>query len=408
MKKLFKAKDPKSLMLRTHCQTSGVSLAAQDPYNNVVRTTLEALAAVMGGTQSLHTNALDEAVALPTDFSARIARNTQLILQEESGICGVVDPLGGSYYVEALTNEMIKGAQKIIADTEKMGGMTEAIIAGIPKLKIEESAALRQARIDKGEDVIVGVNKYQPEVDEDLDILNIDNAEVLKGQVKRLKEIRKNRDDVVCKKALADLESAAMGQGNLLEACVVAMRARASVGEVSSALEKIFTRHAATTRSVSGIYGGALAENEEFSMIKDKIDKFAKEHGRRPRMLVVKMGQDGHDRGAKIIATAFADIGFDVDIGPLFQMPEEAARQGIENDVHVIGVSSQAAAHRTLVPSLMEALRAEGADDILVVCGGVIPPGDFDFLKCVGVAAVYGPGTNIAKAAEDILEKIGG
>lgn len=410
MQQMFQPKNPKSLMLRTHCQTSGVSLAAQDPYNNVIRTTIEALAAVLGGTQSLHTNALDEAVALPTDFSARIARNTQLILQEESGVGKVVDPLGGSYYVESLTAEMIRGAQAIIAEVEEMGGMTAAINSGVPKLKIEESAAIRQARLDKRESVIVGVNKYTLQKEEDLDILNIDNEKVLSEQVKRLKATRSGRDEVRCREALLALSAAAKKQGaghNLLAKSIEAVRERASVGEVSDALEQVFTRHRATTRSVSGIYGGALAEDSDFKAVSERIDDFAKRQGRRPRLLVVKMGQDGHDRGAKIIASSFADIGFDVDIGPLFQMPEEVARQAIENDVHVIGVSSQAAAHRILVPKLLEALRAGGAEDIIVVCGGIIPPQDYDFLLECGVKGIYGPGTNIATAAGDILKQIG-
>ncbi len=399
-------KNPASLALRTHCQTSGVSLTEQDPYNNVIRTTIEAMAAVLGGTQSLHTNALDEAIALPTPFSARIARNTQLILQEETGIPHVIDPLGGSYYVESLTASLATEAMKLISEVEALGGMTKAVESGLPKLRIEESAARRQARIDRGEDVIVGVNKYQSDGEpaKELHLLDIDNTRVRDAQIARLRKIRATRDEGKCRAALDALTKAASsGQGNLLALSIEATRARATVGEISDALEKVFTRHRATTRSISGVYGAAYAGDTGFQRIQAEVRGFAEEEGRRPRLLVVKLGQDGHDRGAKIIATAFADIGFDVDIGPLFQTPEEAARQAIENDVHVIGVSSQAAGHKTLVPQLVTALRAAGADDILVICGGVIPPQDYDYLMKAGVAAIYGPGTNIPLAASEIL-----
>jgi len=402
----FAPQNPASLALRTHCQTSGVSLTEQDPYNNVIRTTIEAMAAALGGTQSLHTNALDEAIALPTPFSARIARNTQLILQEETGIAHVVDPLGGSYYVESLTASLAAAAMKLIGEVEALGGMTKAVESGMPKLRIEESAARRQARIDRGEDVIVGVNKYQSDGEpaKELHLLDIDNSKVRESQIARLRKLRAGRDESKCRAALDALTAAAeSGKGNLLALSIEATRARATVGEISDALEKVFTRHRATTRSISGVYGAAYAGDTGFQRIQAEVRGFAEEEGRRPRLLVVKLGQDGHDRGAKIIATAFADIGFDVDIGPLFQTPEEAARQAIENDVHVIGVSSQAAGHKTLVPQLVTALRAAGADDILVICGGVIPPQDYEFLLKAGVAAIYGPGTNIPLAASEIL-----
>ena len=403
----FAPRDPKSLMLRTHCQTSGVSLTEQDPYNNVVRTTVEAMAAVLGGTQSLHTNAFDEALGLPTPFSARIARNTQLIIAEETGIPKVVDPLGGSYYVEALTQELVDAARTLIVEVEALGGMTKAVDQGLPKLRIEESATRRQARIDRGDEVIVGVNKYRPDAPETVDVLDIDNTAVRERQVARLKSVRESRDDRAVTKALqAMTEAARGGTGNLLTLAVEAARARATVGEISDALEAVYTRHRAVIRSVSGVYGAAYTGDEGFRRIQADVDAFAEAEGRRPRMLVVKMGQDGHDRGAKVIATAFADIGFDVDIGPLFQTPEEAARQAIENDVHVVGVSSQAAGHRTLVPALVEALRAEGAEDVLVVCGGVIPPQDYEELLNAGASAIYGPGTNIPKAAAEILDLI--
>jgi methylmalonyl-CoA mutase len=404
IQKHFQPKDPKSLMLRTHCQTSGWSLTEQDPYNNIVRTAVEGMAAALGGTQSLHTNSFDEAVGLPTDFSARIARNTQLILQEETHITKTVDPLAGSYYVESLTGAMIDEARRLIDEIEAMGGMTKAVDTGWPKMKIEESAAARQARIDRGEETIVGVNKYKPAEPDQVDVLDIDNDKVREGQIALLTRIRESRDEAACAAALEEITKASeSGEGNLLDLAVKATRARATVGEISDAMEKAFTRHRAVIRSVSGVYGSAYQGDEGFMAIQKDIEGFQERHGRRPRMLVVKMGQDGHDRGAKIIATAFADIGFDVDIGPLFQTPEEAADQAIEADVHVVGVSSQAAGHKTLVPQLIKALKAKDAGDILVVCGGVIPPQDYDFLMSAGVSAVYGPGTNIPVAAAEIL-----
>jgi methylmalonyl-CoA mutase len=395
---------PGSMMLRTHCQTSGVSLTEHDPYNNIVRTAYEALAAALGGTQSLHTNSFDEAMALPSDLSARIARNTQLILAEEAGITHVVDPLGGSYYVEALTHSLAHEATKLIDEVEELGGMTKAVESGMPKLRIEEAAARRQARIDRGEEVVVGVNKYQPEGNDDVEIRAVDNTVVREQQIARLRKVRETRDDTRVREALERLTQGAAGDANLLELSIDAVRARATVGEISDALEKVFSRHRATIRSISGVYGSAYEGDEGYARIRREIEEFAKVEGRRPRMLVVKMGQDGHDRGAKVIATAFADIGFDVDVGPLFQSPEEAARDAIENDVHVVGVSSQAAGHRALVPELIQGLRKQGGDDILVVCGGVIPPQDHEFLLDAGVAAIYGPGTNIPHAAAEILE----
>lgn len=404
MKEKFDPKNEKSLMLRTHCQTSGVSLTSKDPYNNVMRTTIEAMSAVLGGTQSLHTNALDEALALPTEFSARIARNTQLVIQEETGITNVVDPLAGSYYVESLTDQLVKEAQVLINEVEELGGMTKAVESGMPKLRIEQAAALRQARIDRGEEVIVGVNKYQLDEEPDVDILDIDNTAVREAQVTQLKKIRSERNSESCQKALDALTDAAKtGEGNLLELAVDAARERATVGEMSDALEKEWGRHQAETRTISGVYGSAYEGDEDFAAIQESVEDFAREAGRRPRMLVAKMGQDGHDRGAKVIATAFADIGFDVDISPMFQTPEEAARMAVENDVHVVGVSSQAAGHKTLVPQLIDALKKQGANDIKVVCGGVIPPQDYQVLYDAGVAAVYGPGTNIPEAAIEVL-----
>ena len=400
------AQNPRSKMLRTHCQTSGVSLAEQDPYNNVVRTAYEAMSAVLGGTQSLHTNALDEAIALPTEFAARIARNTQLILQEETGVTKVVDPLAGSYYVESLTAELAEAAWKLIEEVDEMGGMTKAVASGMPKLRIEETAARRQADIDRGTDVIVGVNKYRLEKEEDLDIRDIDNAKVLAGQVAALKRIRDGRDQAACDAALAELTRRAKEGGNLLEAAVEAARARATVGEISMAMEDAFGRHRAEVKTLAGVYGAAYEGDEGFAAIQKSVEQFAEDEGRRPRMLVVKMGQDGHDRGAKVIATAFADIGFDVDVGPLFQTPEEAAQDAIDNDVHVVGISSQAAGHKTLAPQLIAALRAQGAGDILVICGGVIPAQDYKFLQDAGVKAIFGPGTNIPDAAQDILRLI--
>jgi methylmalonyl-CoA mutase len=403
----FEPKNPMSLALRTHCQTSGVSLTEQDPYNNVVRTAVEAMAAVLGGTQSLHTNSFDEALALPTPFSAKIARNTQLIIAEETGVTKVVDPLAGSYYVESLTAELADAARKLIAEVEAMGGMTKAVETGMPKLKIEEAAARRQAAVDRGDEVIVGVNKYRSNEPSPVELLDIDNTRVREQQIARLKKIRASRDGAKVQATLDALtRMAETGEGNLLAGAIEATRARATVGEISDALEKVYARHRAVIRSVTGVYGSVYDGDEGFAKICADVAAFAEKEGRRPRMLVVKLGQDGHDRGAKVIATAFADIGFDVDIGPLFQTPEEAARQAIENDVHVVGISSQAAGHKTLVPALIQALRAEGADDIIVVAGGVIPPQDYDGLRAEGVAAIYGPGTNIPAAAAEILSLI--
>ena len=400
------AKNLRSKMLRTHCQTSGVSLQEQDPYNNVIRTAYEAMSAVLGGTQSLHTNALDEAMALPTDFSARIARNTQLILQEETGVSNVVDPLAGSYYVEKLTADLADAAWRLIEEVDEMGGMTKAVAAGMPKLRIEETAARRQADIDRGDQVIVGVNKYRLNEEDDLDIRDIDNDAVRAAQVNRLEKIKKQRDENNCSHALSTLEAVAAGGGNLLAAAVEASRARATVGEISMAMEKVFGRHRAEVKTLAGVYGAAYEGDEDFIAIQHELEKFTKDEGRRPRMLVVKMGQDGHDRGAKVIATAFADIGFDVDVGPLFQTPEEAAQDAIDNDVHVIGISSQAAGHKTLAPKLIEALNQRDAGDILVICGGVIPQQDYEFLYEKGVKAIFGPGTNIPAAASKILDLI--
>ncbi|OUS37019.1 methylmalonyl-CoA mutase [Rhodobacterales bacterium 56_14_T64] len=402
----FGAKFERSKMLRTHCQTSGVSLQEQDPYNNVVRTAYEAMAAALGGTQSLHTNALDEAIALPTDFSARIARNTQLILQEETGITNVVDPLAGSYYVESLTAELADKAWALIEEVEEMGGMTKAVASGMPKLRIEESAAKRQAMVDRGEEVVVGVNKYRLDKQDPIDILDVDNVAVRESQVARLEQIRATRDETACQAALDALTSCAKDGGNLLAAAVEAARARATVGEISMAMENEFGRHRAEVKTLAGVYGAAYEGDEGFAAIQKSIGNFAEEEGRRPRILVVKMGQDGHDRGAKVIATAFADIGFDVDVGPLFQTPDEAAQDAIDNDVHVIGISSQAAGHKTLAPQLVQALKDQGAEDILVICGGVIPQQDYQFLYDAGVKAIFGPGTNIPEAAQNILQLI--
>ena len=397
------AQKPGSKMLRTHCQTSGVSLTEQDPYNNVVRTTIEALAAVLGGTQSLHTNSFDEAIALPTDFSARIARNTQLIIAEESGVTHVVDPLGGSYYVEALTDSLADEAWKLIEEVEALGGMTKAVESGMPKLRIEEAAARKQAAIDRGEEVIVGVNKYRLAEEGRVEVRDVDNASVRESQLARLAALKANRDEARCQAALQALEDGARGTGNLLALSIEATRARATIGEISDAMERVFTRHRATIRSIAGVYGSAYEGDEDFAQVQAAVDAFAAEAGRRPRILVAKLGQDGHDRGAKVIATAFADLGFDVDVGPLFQTPEEAARDAIENDVHVVGVSSQAAGHKTLVPELIAQLRKQGGDDILVVVGGVIPAQDYDELREAGVAAIFGPGTNIPAAAREIV-----
>jgi methylmalonyl-CoA mutase len=402
----FGPQDPRSSMLRTHCQTSGVSLTEQDPHNNVVRTTIEAMAAVMGGTQSLHTNSFDEALGLPTEFSARIARNTQLILAEESGITQTVDPLAGSYYVESLTASLADRARAIITEVEELGGMTKAIASGMPKLRIEEAAARRQARIDRGEEVVVGVNKYRLEQRDLIDVLDIDNTAVRNQQLARLAQVKADRDTEACQAALAALTEAARNGSNLLAASVEAARARATVGEISDAMEMVFGRYVAETRTISGVYGAAYQGDEEFEAIVERVRAFAEEQGRQPRMLVVKMGQDGHDRGAKVIATAFADIGFDVDIGPLFQTPAEAARDAVDHDVHVVGVSSQAAGHKTLVPELIDELRRAGADDVVVVVGGVVPPQDYDELISAGVGGVFGPGTNIPTAAAEVLDLI--
>ena len=401
----FNPSDPRSLMLRTHCQTSGVSLTSEDPYNNIVRTTIEALAAVLGGTQSLHTNSFDEALALPTDFSAHIARNTQLILREEAGINRVVDPLGGSYYVESLTASLATHARSLIDEIEDMGGMTQAIINGIPKLRIEEAAARKQARIDRGEEVVVGVNRYEASEETEVDILSIDNSEVLKTQVDRLEAVRANRNQEKCQQALDVLQSAAGHNGaNLLEYAVEAARARATVGEISLALEEKFGRYQAQVRTISGVYGEAYQQDETFQQLRRDVKAFADQVGRRPRILVAKLGQDGHDRGARIIATGFADVGFDVDIGPLFQTPEEVVQQALDNDVHVIGVSSQAAGHSTLVPRLLEILTENGAGSIQVVLGGVVPKVDRESLSTLGVAAFFGPGTPILEAARKVLD----
>jgi len=402
----FDPKKPQSLMLRTHCQTSGVSLTEQDPYNNVIRTTIEAMAAVLGGTQSLHTNAFDEALGLPTEFSARIARNTQLIVAEETGITRVVDPLGGSYYIESLTTALVDAAWAIIEEVEELGGMTKAVESGMPKLRIEESAAKRQAGIDRGTEVVVGVNTYVVENPELVDVLDIDNTKVREDQISQLADIRASRDDARCNAALEALTEGARGTGNLLALAVEAARARATVGEISDAMEAVFGRHRAEIRSISGVYGAAYEGDEGFAAIQSAIEAFAADEGRRPRMLVVKLGQDGHDRGAKVIATAFADLGFDVDVGPLFQTPAEAARDAVENDVHVVGVSSQAAGHKTLVPQLIDELKAAGAEDVIVVVGGVVPPQDYDTLRAAGAAAIFGPGTNIPEAAREVLELI--
>ncbi len=403
----FEPKKPGSLMLRTHCQTSGVSLQEQDPYNNVVRTAFEAMSAVLGGTQSLHTNSFDEAIALPTEFSARIARNTQLILQNETGVTNVVDPLAGSYYVEKLTADLIEEAWAIIEEVDEMGGMTKAVASGMPKLRIEEAAARRQAAVDRGEEVIVGVNKFRLEKEDPIEVREIDNSAVREAQVARLARIREGRDAAAVEGTLAALEaSASSGQGNLLDLAIDAARARASVGEMSMAMEKVFGRHRAEVKTLSGVYGAAYEGDEDFAAIQADVETFAVEEGRRPRMLVVKMGQDGHDRGAKVIATAFADIGFDVDVGPLFQTPEEAARDAVDNDVHVVGISSQAAGHKTLAPKLVEALKEAGAEDVVVICGGVIPQQDYEYLYQHGVKAIFGPGTNIPQAAQDILRLV--
>ncbi|MCM3563323.1 methylmalonyl-CoA mutase [Hydrogenophaga intermedia] len=403
----FGAKNPKSLMLRTHCQTSGWSLTEQDPYNNVVRTTIEAMAAVFGGTQSLHTNALDEAIALPTEFSARIARNTQLIIQEETHITNVIDPWAGSYMMEKLTQDMADAAWAIIEEVDAMGGMTKAVDSGWAKLRIEAAAAEKQARIDSGKDVIVGVNKYKLKNEDAVEILDIDNVKVREQQIVRLQQVRAARDGAAVQAALDALSAAAeSGQGNLLDLAIRAVRLRATVGEVSDALEKAFGRHRADTQKVTGVYAAAYDSAEGWAQLQKEIAEFGEQHGRRPRVMISKLGQDGHDRGAKVVATAFADLGFDVDMGPLFQTPEECARQAIENDVHAVGVSTLAAGHKTLVPAIIAELKKQGADDIIVFVGGVIPRQDYDFLYEAGVKGIYGPGTPIPASAKDVLEQI--
>jgi methylmalonyl-CoA mutase len=405
----FGAKNPKSLMLRTHCQTSGWSLTEQDPYNNIVRTTVEAMAAVFGGTQSLHTNSFDEAIALPTEFSARIARNTQLILQEETHIGSVVDPWAGSYMMETLTRQMADAAWKIVEEVDALGGMTKAVDSGWAKLKIEASAAAKQARIDSGADVIVGVNKYRPPKDDEVEILEVDNHAVRDNQIARLKALRAGRDAGKVHCALDALTRCAeTGRGNLLDLSIQAVRLRATVGEVSDALEKVWGRHRADTQKVTGVYAAAYDSAEGWDRLKAEIAAFADEQGRRPRVMIAKLGQDGHDRGAKVVATAFADLGFDVDIGPLFQTPEECARQAVENDVHAVGVSTLAAGHKTLVPAIIAELKRQGAGDIVVFVGGVVPKQDYEFLYDAGVKGIYGPGTPIPASAKDVLEKIRG
>lgn len=400
----FNPKNDKSLALRTHCQTSGWSLTEQDPFNNVARTCIEALAAALGGTQSLHTNALDEAIALPTDFSARIARNTQIFLQEETGITQHVDPLGGSYFVEKLTEELVNKAWELICEVEELGGMAKAIETGLPKMRIEEAAARKQARIDSNKDIIVGVNRYELEVQDEIDILDVDNAKVRNSQIERLNQLKANRNQETVTALLNELtEAAKSGNGNLLEIAVRCARERASLGEISSALEVAYGRYQATIRSINGVYSSESMEDNDFNTAKEMADKFSQLEGRRPRIMIAKMGQDGHDRGAKVIATSFADIGFDVDIGPLFQTPEEAAKQAVENDVHILGVSSLAAGHKTLVPKVIDELKKLGREDIMVIAGGVIPQQDYDFLHEAGVFGVFGPGTKISKAAQDIL-----
>jgi len=403
--KQFEPKDDKSLALRTHCQTSGWSLTEQDPFNNVARTCIEAAAAAFGGTQSLHTNALDEAIALPTDFSARIARNTQLYLQEETKITKTVDPWAGSYYVESLTNEIAENAWKLIEEVEELGGMTKAIESGIPKLRIEEAAARKQARIDSGQDIIVGVNQYRLEKEDPLQILDVDNQMVRKQQLEQLDQIKATRDAEKVKKSLEKLTLCAKtGEGNLLEIAVEAARNRTTLGEISDALESVFGRYKAQIKSFSGVYSKEIKDDKSFEKAKQMANAFAKQEGRRPRIMIAKMGQDGHDRGAKVVATGYADVGFDVDIGPLFQTPEEAAKQAIENDVHILGVSSLAAGHKTLVPQVIEELKKYGRQDIMVVVGGVIPAQDYQFLFDAGAVAVFGPGTKISEAAIKILE----
>ncbi len=402
--KQFNPGNEKSMALRTHCQTSGWSLTEQDPFNNVARTAIEALAAALGGTQSLHTNALDEAIALPTDFSARIARNTQIYLQEETGITNFIDPYGGSFYVESLTNELVEAAWKLIQEVEELGGMAKAIESGVPKMRIEEAAARKQAKIDAGKDIIVGVNRFELEEESEIEIRDVDNTAVRDSQIIRLQSMRQSRNDAETKEALFKLEkAAATNDGNLLELAVDCARKRASLGEITSAMEKTFGRYQATIRSISGVYSSEAMKDTDFEKAKELADKFSQLEGRRPRIMVAKMGQDGHDRGAKVIATSFADIGFDVDIGPLFQTPREAAKQAVENDVHILGVSSLAAGHKTLVPQVIAELKLMGREDIMVIAGGVIPKQDYEYLFDAGVFGVFGPGTKISKAAIEIL-----
>ena len=407
MKQHFSPGKDRSLMLRTHCQTSGVSLTSQSPYNNIVRTTIEALAAILGGTQSLHTNSFDEALALPTEFSAQIARNTQLILREESGLSKVIDPLAGSYYVESLTASLIAEARKLIDEVENLGGMTRAVEAGLPKMRIEESAARRQARLDSGEDVIVGVNQFVSDTDNEVDLLYVDNKKVRKAQIRRLEQVRNERNEEKCQQALRRLTACADSDDwGLLELSIEAARQRASVGEITQAMDKVFGQHRAVTRAITGVYGAAVANSDELAEIRLKVEQFIQKHKRRPRALIAKIGQDGHDRGAKVIATAYADFGFEVDIGALFQTPAEVVRQALDNDVHLVGISTQAGGHRTLVPQVVEGLRQDGGEHIVVICGGVVPPADIEQLKSEGVAAVYGPGTRILDTVPEVLDMI--
>ncbi len=407
MKTLFNPANPASLMLRTHCQTSGVSLTSQSPYNNIIRTTIEAMAAVLGGTQSLHTNSFDEALALPSEFSAGIARNTQLILREESGLARVVDPLGGSYYVESLTASMIQEARKLIDEVEAIGGMTKAVESGMPKRRIEESAARRQARFDTGEDVVVGVNRFVADKDDEVEVLEVDNRAVRESQVERLRQVRASRDEKACSAALEKLRQCAQaGDWGLLHHSIEAARKRATVGEITATLRSVYGQHNAVPQAIYGVYRSDIRDSDEVSEIRDKVERFFQRHRRRPRALVAKVGQDGHDRGAKVIATAYADFGFEVDIGALFQTPAEVVRQAIDNDVHLVGISTQAGGHKTLVPQIVEGLKGEGADHVVVICGGVVPPNDIEFLKNAGVSAVYGPGTRILNTIPEVLDLI--
>ncbi len=407
MQSLFNPQDPRSLMLRTHCQTSGVSLTSQSPHNNIVRTTVEAMAAILGGTQSLHTNSFDEALALPSEFSAKIARNTQLILREETGLAKVVDPLGGSYYVESLTSSIAAEARKLIDEVEHLGGMTKAVEAGLPKMRIEQSSARRQAKLDSSAEVIVGINAYASDGDDNVELLDIDNEAVRTSQINRLKLVRESRDEALTRRALDKLIKCAESESwGLLECAIEAARHRATVGEITSALRQVYGKHTAIARTVSGIYGSEIADSEEIQSIRDKVDAFTRIQGRPPRALIAKLGQDGHDRGAKVIATAYADFGFEVDVGALFATPEEVVRQAMDNDVHMIGISTQAGGHRTLVPMVIDRLRSEGGDNIVVICGGVVPPDDERRLKQCGVAAIYGPGTRILETIPEVIDII--